>query len=258
MSIRTVIVDDEPLARSRIIKLLGAHPDIQLVGQCKNGAEAITLINKKRPELIFLDIQIPDMDGFSVISKLDLKYEPFIIFATAYDRYALRAFDVHAIDYLLKPFDKDRFNESIDKAKNQIKFKKLSDFNRKLMHLLNDFQQDQSRYMEVFSIKEDGRTLSIPADEIYWIAATGNYVTLNLESSKHLYRETLNALELKLNPEHFLRIHRSYLVNVLYIKNIRYQNNNQYKITLQNKIELISSRSFKKKIMAYLNHRDRT
>lgn len=254
MKIRTVIVDDEPLARSRIVKLLREYDDIRITGQCRNGREAVDFIQRKQPELIFLDIQMPDMNGFQVISQLDLTYQPMIVFATAYDKYALKAFDVHAIDYLLKPFDKERFAEAMTRARQQIHLKKSSEFNRRLVDLLNDYNQTHQDFLGSFCLKEDGRLKSIPADEVYWIKAEGNYVILNLACQTHLYRATMNAIETQLDPQSFLRIHRSFIVNLRFIRKVKYLQNNEYTFVLKNDCELTSGRSFKDKIVEALNH----
>jgi len=256
MKLRTIVVDDEPLARSRIAKLLKDYDDIHLIGQCNNGKEAVELINKKRPDLIFLDIQMPDFDGFKVVSQLDLSHQPMIVFATAYDKYALKAFDVHAIAYLLNPFDKDRFGGASDRAKEQIKLKKSSDFNRKLLSLLNDYQQEKSNYTTSFCLKEGGRLITIQVDEVYWLETDGNYLVLNLENRDFLYRGTMNTIEAELDPEQFLRIHRSFLVNLVYVKKVRYLNNSEYEFQLKNDKKLISSRSYKDKIVSDLADRN--
>ncbi len=255
MQIRTVVVDDEPLARSRIMNRLKEHEEIKLIGECRNGKEAVRFINDKKPALIFLDIQMPDMDGFAVISKLNLEYDPFIIFATAYDQYALKAFDVHAIDYLLKPFDNERFNEALARAKTQIKLQKSSYFNEKLLGLIKEYQQDYGDYKSAFTIKKDGRKIKIDVEHIFWLEATGNYITLHLAERKFLYRGTMNAIEADLNPQFFLRIHRSFIVNTLFVEKIRYISGNEYKVVLKNGQELISGRSYKEKIVAYLESR---
>ena len=252
MQIRTVIVDDEPLARSRILNRLKAHEEIKVIGECRNGKEAVRFINLKKPDLIFLDIQMPDMDGFAVISKLNLDYKPFIIFATAYDQYALKAFDVHAIDYLLKPFDNDRFLEALTRAKSQINLQKSSSFNDKLLRLIKEYQQDHHTYMSAFVVKKDGRKIHIDVDNIWWIEATGNYLTLHMAERQILYRGTMNDIEANLDPQQFLRIHRSFMINLLYTEDIRYLHSNEYKITLKNDQELVSGRSYKEKIVGYL------
>ncbi len=254
MQIRTLIVDDEPLARTRIVNLLKPHDDIYLIGQCRNGQETIEFIEKKRPELIFLDIQMPDMDGFKVISRLNLSYKPMIVFATAYDKYALQAFEVHAIDYLLKPFDQERFDEAVTRAKSMIKLKKSEDFNQRLLGLLDDYRQDDTEYLSAIKLKDGGRLVQVPVDEVYWMETEGNYITLNLETRKFLYRMTMNAMEAKLDPDRFLRIHRSYLVNLTYVRHLKYLQGNEYKFILRNGHELISSRSYKETIVEAFNN----
>lgn len=254
MKIRTIIVDDEPLARSRITNLLQDHDEVQIVGQCRNGREAVDSILKNQPELIFLDIQMPDISGFKVISEMNLNYQPIIIFATAYDKYALKAFDVHAIDYLLKPFDKERFAEAIDRAKRQIKFKKSSEFNERLVNMLNDYNHTQNKFLSSFCLKEDGRLRNIPVEEVYCIEADGNYITLNLASKNYLYRATMNDIEEQLDPQYFLRIHRSTILNLRYIEKVKYLQNNEYLFILKNDSVLTSGRSFKDKIVEALNY----
>lgn len=252
MKIRTVVIDDEPLARSRIVNRLSEQEEIVIIGECRNGKEAISFITKKRPDLIFLDIQMPDMDGFAVLGKLKLDYDPFIIFATAYDQYALKAFEVHAIDYLLKPFDNERFNEALSRAKEQIKLKKTAGFNHKLMSLMREFQQAENEFLSAFEIKKNGRQIKVFTEDIIWIEADGNYLNLNTERGSYLYRATMNAIESELNPQQFLRIHRSFIVNRRFIAEVNYLNTNEYRFKLKNGNELVSGRSYKGKIGEYL------
>ncbi len=254
MSVRTLIVDDERLARARIIKLLQSHDDITIIGECKNGNEAIEDINNKKPDLIFLDIQMPDIDGFAVVTEADISYNPIIIFATAYDQYAIKAFDVNAVDYLLKPFDSERFDKATDRAKAFIKLKKNNEFNNKLVGMLKDYYNETEKYTKKFEIKESGKIKRVYAEDIYYISSEGNYVYFNLEEKKVLYRITMNALEIELDPEQFLRIHRSLIVNKNCIKTIRYiTENNKYKFILKNGDSIESGRSYKDKIAEFLS-----
>lgn len=253
MKIRTVIVDDEPLGRARIVKLLEDYTDIRVVAQCRNGREAIETIRATQPDLVFLDIQMPDMSGFSVLARLDLANHPMVVFATAYDAYALKAFDVHAIDYLLKPFDKHRFREAVERATTQIELEKSSEFNSRLLRLLGDYQRDHEDDSSSFCIKQGGRLVTVPATEVYWIEADGNYVVLHTHEQNYLYRSTMNAIEIELEPSIFLRIHRSYMVNTTFIKNVRYTRANEYRFLLVNDEELSSSRSYKSRIVDALD-----
>jgi len=252
--IRTLVVDDEPLARQRIIGLLKSHQEIELVGECRNGREAIDTINMKQPDLIFLDIEMPDIDGFGVASGIDLSYKPFIIFATAYNQYALKAFDIHAIDYLLKPYDDERFEEALDLAKSQIALKSNSKFNERLLQLVNEFSVEPDNYLKQFKIKDRGREKFIRAENIIFIEAEGNYLMLHHEEGRDLFRSTMGSIEKELNPNRFIRIHRSFILNSTYIKNVSYLSNNEFKITMKNDFTVVSGRSFKDNIKDFISH----
>jgi two-component system LytT family response regulator len=256
ISIRTLVVDDEPLARQRVVSLLKNYPEIQLVGESRNGDEAVEDINSKKPDLIFLDIEMPGLDGFGVVANIDLNYKPFIIFATAYNQYALKAFNIHAIDYLLKPFDDDRFDEAIEIAKKQISLKNSSNFNEKLMQLINEFNTSPDNYIRQFKIKLRGREKFIKTDELHFIEAEGNYLMLHHENGRDLYRSTMASIEKDLNPNRFLRIHRSYFINTLFLKHIHYISNNEYKVLLKNGKEIVSGRSYKDSIKNFLSSTD--
>ncbi len=253
LQIRTLVVDDEPLARQRVISLLKNYSEIQVIGESRNGEEAVADIQSKKPDLIFLDIEMPGMDGFGVISNIDLNYKPFIIFATAYNQYALKAFNIHAIDYLLKPFDDERFDEALEIAKNQIKLRHSSQFNEKLIKLINDYNTEPEKYVRQFKIKLRGREKFIPTESIYYIEAEGNYLMLHHENGRDLFRSTMASIEKELNPNQFLRIHRSFFVNTIYTKDIRYISNNEYKVTLKDGKEIVSGRSYKDLIKSYLS-----
>lgn len=253
ITIRTLVVDDEPLARQRVVSLLKNYPEIQMIGECRNGEEAIEAINSKKPDLIFLDIEMPGMDGFGVVSNIDLNYKPFIIFATAYNQYALKAFNIHAIDYLLKPFDDDRFDEALKLAEQQIKLKNSSNFNEKLLRLIGEFNAEPEEYIRQFKIKLRGREKFIKTEDLQFIEAEGNYLMLHHENGRDLFRSTMSSVEKELNPNRFLRIHRSYFVNTIYVKDIRYISNNEYKVTLKNGKEIVSGRSYKEAIKSYLS-----
>ncbi len=252
--IRTLVVDDEPLARQRIIGLLKSHSEIELIGECRNGREAIETINRKQPDLIFLDIEMPDVDGFGVVSGMDLSYKPFIIFATAYNQYALKAFDIHAIDYLLKPYDDERFEEALELAKNQLLFRNTSKFNERLLQLVNEFNVEPDNYLRQFKIKFRGREKFIRTENIFYIEAEGNYLMLHHEDGRDLFRSTMGSVEDELNPNRFIRVHRSYIVNSVYIKNVAYLSNNEFKITLKNLVEIVSGRSYKDSIKEFISH----
>ena len=249
-TIRTIIVDDEPLARSRISKLLMQVEEVVLVGEARNGHEAVALIDQKKPDLVLLDIQMPDMDGFEVMKVANFK--PFVIFITAYDQYALKAFDIHAVDYLLKPYDNERFFEALQFAQQQLNFKQSANFNDKMMNLIKEYQLQTQAYSHTLVLKEKGRDIMIEPEEIYYAESYGNYVKLHLDNRFYLYRSTMQAIEQNLNPRFFLRIHRSYLVHTLYIRQVTYEGNAEYTFLLKNGAKLLSGRKYKPQVMDYL------
>src|SRR5918998_1451949 len=211
--IRTLIVDDEPLARERIRALLTDQPDVEVIGEARDGEEAVKAILAQEPDLVFLDIQMPKMDGFEVIRTVGAENMPLVVFVTAYDQHALKAFEVRALDYLLKPFDRERFAESLQRARKQIEREETGDLGRRLLALVKDLRKDQPR-AERLVVKSGGRLFFLRADEIDWVEAAGNYVRLHVGTTAHLLRETMNAIESRLDPEKFFRIHRCRIVNM--------------------------------------------
>lgn len=250
--IRTLVVDDEPLARARILKLLEQFDFITVIGECKNGREALTQIQSYKPDLVFLDIQMPDLNGFDVLQNKTINPLPFIIFVTAFDHYAVKAFDVRAVDYLLKPYDDERFIQALDHAKEQILLKDASVLHQKMVRILDEYQHQQSDELRAIEIKENGVTKLINVNDIYWIEAEGNYLKIHLEKKRHLIRQTLQNIESQLDSKLFFRIHRSILVNQLYVEHIKYKGNNQYSFLMKNGEKLISSRSYKEDVIRHL------
>ncbi len=212
--IRVMIVDDEPIARRNIRALLSLDPDVEIISECGSGAKAVKLISASPPDLLFLDIQMPEMSGFDVLKKIDINLIPAIIFVTAFDQYALRAFEVHALDYLLKPFDDERFEQALQRAKSQIEQREAARLKKKLMALMEIEERDKSQYEEKFLIRSASRVFFVRADEIDWIEAADYYVRLHAGDHSHMLRETMAELEARLDPEKFLRIHRSAIVNL--------------------------------------------
>ena len=250
--IRALIVDDEFLARKKIMTLLEGHNDVHVIGECRNGAEAIEMIKLKEPDLVFLDIQMPDIDGFGVLSRLEGNKIPHVIFATAFDTYAIKAFEAHALDYLLKPFDEERFNQSLSKAKSHLKLKKDANLSQQLLSIIKTHQALETNFINSLQIKEKGVEITIFLDDVFALEAEGNYISLLTEDRKHLYRSTMNSLEEGLNPEHFLRIHRSFILNKRYIQKCVYTNNNEYKFHMKNSKVFISGRAYKENIIPYI------
>lgn len=251
--VKTIVVDDEPLARARIVKLLEQFDYIQLLGECKNGREALEAIANYKPDLVFLDIQMPDLNGFDVLSDESLQPLPFIIFVTAYDQYALKAFDVQAVDYLLKPYDEDRFARAVEHAKQQIQLKNDASLHHKMVQVIEAHHHAEQSFLYTISYKDKGVDRSIRTLDVYYLETDGNYLRVHTKDKKPIIRQTMQAIADQLNPELFLRIHRSLLVNVNYIHKVTYEGNNQFVFCMKNGEKLTSSRSYKEGIQQYLN-----
>lgn len=242
--IKTVLVDDEPLARERIRTLLQDEPDLELVAECENGAQAIEAVESLAPDLLFLDVQMPEIDGFDVLRALDRERLPRVVFVTAFDQYAVRAFDVHALDYLLKPFDRDRFREALQRARQDLAREEPADLRKQLDHLLDELKPDR-RVSDRLLVKTEGRILFLRTAEIDWIEAAGNYVRIHQGAHCHLMRETMAGMEERLDPQRFVRIHRSTIVHFDRIKEMHPAFNNEYIVILHDGTELKLSRGYK-------------
>jgi two-component system LytT family response regulator len=249
--IRTLVVDDEPLARERLTSLLAAEADIEIVGQCRDGEEAVTAIMDHSPDLVFLDVQMPAMTGFEVIDAVGPERMPLVIFVTAYDQHALRAFQVRALDYVLKPFDRDRFQEALQRARAHIQRDETGDLGRRLLALVKDLRRDQPK-TDRLVVKSGGRLFFLRADEIDWIEAAGNYVRLHLGEESHLFRETMNRMEARLDGRRFVRIHRSRIVNTERVKELQPWFNGEHVVILQNGTRLTLSRGYREKLQEQL------
>ncbi len=244
--IKAIIVDDEPPARRNLRALLKAVPDIELVKECGNGRDAVEYIRALEPDLVFLDVQMPEMNGFEVLEQLTNQPLPVIIFVTAYDHYALKAFEVSALDYLLKPFDDARFHKALSQARRQIEQQDASELGRKLLTLLGtrEVKPDAPpRYLTRLMVKRAGRVIFIRTEEIDWVEAYDNYVRLHIGSKAHLLRQTMNELEAALNPEQFARIHRSTIVNLDRVKELHTHFNGEHLVILYDGTELKLSRT---------------
>ena len=247
----TLIVDDEPLARERLLTLLSSEPDIEVVAQCRDGEEAVTAIRERHPDLVLLDIEMPRMDGFGVINTVGADQMPMVIFVTAYDQHAIRAFQVRALDYLLKPFDRERFTGALERARGQMESQANGDLGRRLMALMKDLKKEPPK-SDRLVVKSGGRLFFLRADEIDWIEAAGNYVRLHVGSQAHLLRETMNAIEARLDAERFFRIHRSRIVNVERIPEMQPGLNGEYSIVLKSGVRLTLSRGYREKLQERL------
>ena len=246
-TIRVCIVDDEPIACRRIQRLLKDDTSIEIVKICNNGEHATEAIRKLSPDLVFLDIQMPGMDGFEVLKSLQNENMPHVIFVTAYDRYAIQAFEVHALDYLLKPFDTERFEEALTRAKAQIEQDRNRTLNKGLFALLEEMKTPP-RYLERLVIKASGRVFFLKTEEIDWIEAQGKYVSIHAGKEEHLVREGMNTLENELDPRKFVRIHKSTIVNVDRIQQLQTWFHGDYRVILHNGTTLTLSRRYRQRL----------
>jgi two-component system LytT family response regulator len=251
MSIRTIIVDDVDLARERIKILLG-DAEIEIVAECANGREAIKAISSLKPELVFLDIQMPKISGFEVVETIGVEVMPVVIFVTAYDEFALRAFEINAVDYLLKPFDEARLKKAVARAKREIEQQTLAgEMEEKLRRLLKEVRTEP-KYLKRIPVKSARDTTLVLTEEIDWINSAGHYLELHAGGEKHLIREQLSRLEAKLDPEKFVRIHRSTIVNLDSIKSLHPLFNGDHIVVLKNGRKLNSSRTYHENLIALL------
>ena len=244
---RVLIADDEPLARERLRSLLAAETWLEVIAESQNGLEAVECILRHRPDLVFLDVQMPGATGFEVIEAVGPERMPLVVFVTAFDKYALRAFDVHALDYLLKPFDRERFEQALTRARQQLDRRSTGDLERRLLELVQDLKGPAHK-LERFVIKAGGRVFFVRADEIDWIEAAGNYVKRHVGAESHLFRETLNAIESRLDPDIFFRIHRSHIINIERVKELQPWFNGEYVVFLKNGTRLTLSRGYREKL----------
>ncbi len=268
-TIRTLIVDDEPLARRRIRNLLRGRVEFEIAAECANGRQAVTAIAQHAPDLVFLDVQMPDLDGFGVLREISRERLPVIVFVTAYDQYALRAFEVHALDYLLKPFDDERFEKTLAWAQAQLQRDQFHQVSQQMLALLEDYhgqrQPDReaaraeasksshdSKPLARLIVKSAGRVLFVRAEEIDWIGAESYYARLHVGRQSYLLRETLSALEAQLDPARFLRIHRSTIVNLERIRELQPHSHGEYAVILQDGTQLRLSRSYRDKLHTLL------
>lgn len=247
--IRAVIVDDEPLGRTVIREMLRGEPDIELVGEAANGHEALELLSRTQPALLFLDVQMPEVDGFDLLGALDTL--PLVIFVTAYDQYAVRAFEVHALDYLLKPFDRERFGKAVQRAKEQLRQAQHTAVNERILALL-EAQKAQTPYLERLVIKHQGRVFFLKTADLDWVEAEGNYVKLHVGPTAYLLRETLSHLETQLDPQQFARLHRSHLVNLDRIRELQPWSHGEYRVLLHDGTELTLSRTYRERLHGLL------
>ena len=246
---RAVIVDDEPLAREGVLIRLARFQDIEVIAECEDGSSAIEKIMELSPDLVFLDVQMPDMDGFEVLRALPRENLPEVIFLTAYEHHAVRAFEVNALDYLLKPVDDERFAAAIERARNAAHSDSKLEMTDRLLQLL---KQESRNYVTRFPVRVGARIQVVRAHDIDWVAAAGDYVELHGKGRSHLLHETMNSVEHKLNPQEFLRIHRSRIVRLELIEEARSIDNREYIVRLSDGSEHRSGRTYAGRVEAWL------
>lgn len=252
--LRCLIVDDEPLARSSLRRLLSEDPDVELVGECANGREALAAVKAHAPDLLFVDVQMPGMDGFELVEQLHAGKLPMVIFATAFDRFALKAFDAHAIDYLLKPLDDERFKQALERAKQRRKLEQAAEATRRLTEMLDSMRlvleaapaapgRPPGGYPERISIHQSGRVEMVELSDVVWIEAADQYVMFHTDKSEHLMREPMAELEKKLDPTRFVRIHRSAMVALPHVRRFERDSSGTGKVLVGKELWLPVSRS---------------
>jgi len=247
MKLTALIVDDEPLARERLRTLLAAEPDVEVIGECVNGREAVAAVKKQRPDLLFLDIQMPELDGFQTLAQLTTPL-PAVIFVTAFDEHAVKAFEVHALDYLLKPFKPARLRAAIVRAHAQLTGKKSGgdDTSRRILELLEErTAAAKTEYLARIAVRDRDKVHFVKTTAIDWIEASGNYLVLHVGKENHVLRETLTSLEAQLSPKEFFRLNRSALVNVDRVRHVEPAFNDEHIVVLADGTKLTLTRGLR-------------
>src|SRR5580698_6091528 len=246
--VRTVIADDERLARQKLLILLESEPQVKVVAECQDGRQAVSAIRSFRPDMLLLDIQMPDLDGFQVLSEISAEEMPVVIFTSAYDQYAIRAFEANALDYLLKPFDRERLHHAVEKARSELRKARDREITNRIMNLLSGIRPatvPSSPQDSRLVIKANGRVVFLDLESIEWIEAAANYVRLNVGKESYLFRETISRVSERLDANHFVRIHRSTIVNIRKIKELIPVNSGEYVVVLKSGRELSCSRGYR-------------
>ena len=246
--VRTVIADDERLARQKLLILLDSEPQVKVVAECQDGRQTVSAIRSLQPDMLLLDIQMPDLDGFQVLSEIPPEEMPVVIFTSAYDQYAIRAFEANALDYLLKPFDQERLHHALERARSELRKARDREITHRILNLLSQVRSvllptsgPDSRLV----IKANGRVVFLDLDSIEWVEAAANYVRLNVGKESYLFRETISRISERLDANHFIRIHRSTIVNVRKIKELIPVNSGEYVVVLKSGRELSCSRGYR-------------
>jgi two-component system, LytTR family, response regulator len=247
-AIRTVIADDEPLARKKLRLLLGSEPGVQVVAECQDGQQTIGAVRAHKPDLLLIDVKMPDVDGFEVLARLTDDEMPVVVFTTAYDQFAVRAFEAHAMDYLLKPFERERLHQAIERTRSELLKSHNRDLTSRILDLLASKPEpkpESKRTDDRMVIRAGGKVVFLDLAEVDWIEAAANYVKLNVGKESYLLREGIGSVSERLDPDRFVRIHRSVIVNVRKIKELQPCDSGEYIAVLRNGKELSCSRGYR-------------
>jgi two-component system, LytTR family, response regulator len=250
MQLTALIVDDEPLAREGLRTLLAKDTEVSAIREARDGREAVAVIRECHPDLVLLDVQMPEMDGFAVVRAIGAQWMPGVVFVTAHDQYAIQAFEINALDYLLKPVIEERFVQAITRAKSRI-CSPAADANRQILGLLEMITLPR-KYVKRLAVRSAGKTTFLGVEDVDWIQTAENYVELHTGRTTHLLHVTMNALEESLDPEAFLRIHRSIIVNVSRIQHLQTEAHGDFVITLRDGVRLQSGRSYAERLKAFV------
>jgi two-component system LytT family response regulator len=251
--IRAVISDDEALSRVRIRNLLKHHPEVEVIAECADGLQTVDAVIKNKPDLLFLDIQMPGLTGFQALKKLQPNQMPLVIFVSAYDQYTLKAFEVHALDYILKPFKRKRFEESLTWAKMQLSQNSSENITMRALSILDELERTKN-YVDRFAVKTNGRVSLIRAEEVDWIQAEDNYIRIHQRKESFLIRYKIGSIEEKLNPRQFIRIHRGAIVNIDRIQELQQVFHRDYQVILQDGTKLPLGRNYRQKLREVLGN----
>lgn len=252
-AMRTIIADDEPLARKKLRILLGAEPGVEVVAECGDGKQTISAVQTHKPDLLFLDIRMPDADGFEVLSRLSPEAMPIVVFTTAYDHYAIRAFEAQALDYLLKPFDGERLHHAAERARAELLKSSDRSLAYQVLDRLAETRQRKRSGEKRLVIKTGGRVVFLDLDEIDCVEAAANYVKINAGKDSYVLREAIGRISEKLDPDRFVRIHRSTIVNIAKIKELQPCNSGEYIAILTNGKELSCSRTYRNQLQPLID-----
>jgi two-component system LytT family response regulator len=250
MKIRALIVDDEPLAREWVRSAVAEDPELEVLGECGDGFEAAEAIRRLKPDLVFLDVQMPGLDGFGVLEALSPEEIPAVVFVTAFDQYAVRAFEAQAVDYLMKPFSKERVEEAVRRVRELVKGRSIEDFRESIGRIVEKIRRDRS-FPEWVLLKADGKNVFVKVRDIDWIESSRNNVRIHVGPTIYLLHETTSAIASRLDPKKFLRIHRSAIVNIERIKELHPWFNGDYAVVLRDGTQLTLSSSYRDRLKEF-------